>query len=103
MEDFVKIASVAEIPHGRMKTVVVNGKRFAVANINGEIFAIDDTCSHEQCSLGTEGYLDGSIIVCGCHGASFDMTTGNVLSLPAPTNIGSYEVKVENGEVYIRM
>ena len=102
MDDFVKVATAAEIPVGRMKTVMVGGKRVAVANVDGEFFAIDDVCSHEECSLGSEGYLDGNVVICGCHGSNFDVTNGKVLSLPAPTDVASYHVKVENGDVWIK-
>ncbi|EKD67335.1 MAG: hypothetical protein ACD_48C00471G0002 [uncultured bacterium] len=103
MDDFVKVATVAEIPVGRMKTVMVGGKRVAVANVDGEFFAIDDVCSHEECSLGSEGYLDGNVVICGCHGSNFDVTTGKVLSLPAPTDVTSYQTKVENGNIFVKL
>ena len=103
MDDFVKVATVAEIPVGRMKTVMVGGKRVAVANVDGEFFAIDDDCSHEECSLGSEGYLDGNVVICGCHGSNFDVTTGKVLSLPAPTDVTSYQTKVENGNIFVKL
>lgn len=102
MADFVKAVPVQNIPSGSMRTVVVNGKKIALANVDGEFFAIDDTCSHEQCSLGSEGLLDGNVVTCGCHGAQFDVTNGKVMSLPAPTDVTSYEVKIENGDVYVR-
>lgn len=102
MEDFVLAAQVADVEPGSMKTVFVRGKSVALANVDGEIFAIDDTCTHEHCSLGTEGALDGNVVICGCHGANFDVTTGKVLSLPALTDVGRYEVKVENGGIYVR-
>lgn len=99
----MKVATVAEIPVGRMKTVMVGGKRVAVANVDGEFFAIDDVCSHEECSLGSEGYLDGNVVICGCHGSNFDVTTGKVLSLPAPTDVTSYQTKVENGNIFVKL
>lgn len=103
MEGFVKIAEAGDIASGSMKTVVVSGKRIAIANVGGHFFAIDDTCSHEECSLGSEGFLDGNIVVCGCHGSNFDVTNGKVLSLPAPTDVASYQVKVEKGEIFVKV
>lgn len=100
---FVKAISVADISPGEKKTVFAGGHKLAVANIDGEFFAIDDACSHAQCSLGTEGFLDGNIVICGCHGAQFDMTNGKVLSLPAPIDVESYETKVENGFVWVQI
>jgi 3-phenylpropionate/trans-cinnamate dioxygenase ferredoxin subunit len=103
MSAFIAAVKAEEIPAGTKKTVLVSGKKIAIANVDGEFFAIDDTCSHEQCSLGTEGFLDGSIIICGCHGGTFDVTSGKVLSLPAPTDVQSYPTKVENGTVSIQI
>lgn len=102
MGTFYKVIAVSELPPGTKKTVMVSGKKLALANVDGSFFAIDDTCTHEQCSLGTEGFLDGNVVICGCHGAQFDVTSGKVLSLPAPVDVASYETKVENGEIYVR-
>lgn len=102
MVDFVAAARVSDIPNGSMKSVRVGGKTIAIANVDGQLFAIDDTCSHEQCSLGGEGFLDGSVVTCGCHGAQFDVTNGKALSLPAPVDVLSYPVKVEGDDILIK-
>lgn len=101
MANFTKVGVQSEFPEGTMKTIHVSGKRIALAYIEGEFFAIDDTCSHDACSLGSQGFLDGIIVVCGCHGAQFDVTTGEVLSLPATQSVSSYEVKVEGEDIMI--
>lgn len=102
MGGYVKVATRSEISAGTMKTISVGGKLVAFVNIDGEFFAVSDTCSHAQCSLGGQGMLEGSVITCGCHGAQFDATNGKVLSLPAMTDIVSYEVKVEDDDVFIK-
>ncbi len=103
MADFIKVATVADIPNGSMKTVRAQGKPIAIANVDGQFFAVGDTCTHEQCSLGTEGFLDGNIITCGCHGAQYDATSGKVLALPAPHDVASYRVKVEGADIFIQV
>ncbi len=100
---FTKAAAIQEIPTGTKKTVIVSGKRIAIANVDGEFFAIDDTCTHQQCSLGTSGFLDGSAIICSCHGAQFDVTTGAVLSLPATVDLNTYETSVEGEYVLVNI
>lgn len=97
----IKVAETSDIPNGNIKSFTVSGKRIAIANVNGQFFAIDDTCTHAQCSLGDEGILDGSTIICGCHGASFDVASGKVLSLPAPKDVESYKVKVRQGNILV--
>ncbi len=101
MANFVVAAKTSDIPVGSMKAIMVSGKRIALANVDGEYFAVDDTCTHAQCSLGGEGFLDGNVITCGCHGAQYDAPTGKVLALPAPAPLTSYQVKVEDGQVLI--
>lgn|SRR3989344_3118621 len=101
MGTFTKAIRVSDVSPGTKKTVVVSGKKIAIANVDGEFFAIDDTCSHQQCSLGGEGFLDGGVIICGCHGAQFDVTDGKVLSLPAVSGVGSYQTKVEGEDILV--
>lgn len=103
MADFVKIASIHDVTNGNMKTFIVRGRPVALANVDGEFFAVDDNCSHEECSLGSEGFLDGTTIICGCHGSQFDVASGKVLSLPAPTDIKTYPVKIEAEDVFVEM
>ncbi len=103
MEDFTVAAKVSDIADGSMKTVSVRGKFIAIANVGGQFFAVDDTCSHAACSLGSEGFLEGTTVTCGCHGAQFNITTGKVLSLPAVSDVAPYEVKLEAGEIWVKI
>lgn len=103
MDEFIKAASVDSIPPGSMQTCIVRGKKIAIANIDGDFFAIDDTCSHEECSLGTEGFLDQNVVTCGCHGAQFDVTNGDVISLPATKSVISYSVKIQGSDILIKL
>lgn len=103
MADYMKVAAVSDIPSGTMKTVTVKGKALAVTNVDGEFFAVDDACTHEHCSLGSEGFLDGNVITCGCHGGQFDSTTGKVLALPPTQDLGSYPVKVKGNDVLVEL
>ena len=98
---YTKIASTKDIDEGTMSTFDVDGKKIAIANIDGEYFGIDDTCSHAQCSLGDEGFLDGSSVICGCHGATFNAKDGKVMSLPATEDVASYKVKVEGDDIMV--
>lgn len=103
MSDFVSVCKVTDIAPGSMRTYSVRGRPVAIANVDGEFFAVSDTCSHEQCSLGTEGALDGNVIICGCHGAQFDVTNGSVMAPPAPTDIQSYKTKVADNNVLVQL
>lgn len=98
--EYVRVARRAEIPPGSIVRVEAGGHVIAVANVDGEFFAIDDTCSHEEASL-SEGGFTGDVVVCARHGARFNVKTGRVLSLPAVRSVATYAVKVEGDEVLV--
>jgi 3-phenylpropionate/trans-cinnamate dioxygenase ferredoxin subunit len=99
----VTIAPTTAIKPGELAAFDVEGVRIAVANADGRYFAIDDTCTHEQCSLSAEGTLEGTVVTCGCHGAQFDVTTGAVLAPPAPEPVKAYPLRVDNGSLVIEV
>jgi 3-phenylpropionate/trans-cinnamate dioxygenase ferredoxin subunit len=92
-----------DVKPGELSLFEVAGIRIAVANTGGRFFAINDTCTHEQCSLAEEGTLDGTVVTCGCHGAQFDVTTGAVLAPPAKEPVQSYVVRVEQDNLVLEM
>jgi 3-phenylpropionate/trans-cinnamate dioxygenase ferredoxin subunit len=98
--EYVRVARRADVPPGSITRVEAGGHAIALVNLNGELFAIDDTCSHEEASL-SEGGLSGEIVVCPKHGARFNVKTGRVLSLPAVRSVATYAVKVEGDDVLV--
>ena len=103
MENRQFVCSVTDLAPGSMRTFRVKGKQVALANVDGEYFAVDDSCTHNGCSLGTEGVLDGNVIICGCHGGQFDVTNGKVMAPPPEKNTRSYTVKIADGNVYLEI
>jgi len=100
---FKKIAKTKDIPKGKTKTFKIGKKeRICIANRGGKFFAVDDTCSHEECSLGG-GEIDEGELVCPCHGARFDLETGKVLTLPAVRDIKTYNIKVKGKEIFLKL
>ena len=97
----VTVCRTADIKPGELAGFDVEGIRLAVANADGRFFAIDDTCTHEQCSLAGEGTFEGTTVTCGCHGAQFDVTTGAVLAPPAPEPVKTYPLHVDQGNVVV--
>ena len=96
MAEFVKIATTADIPPGKVNVYEVDGRQIAVCNVDGTFYAIDDVCSHDGGSLD-QGELEGDQIECPRHGARFDVKTGRPLTLPAVMPVQSYPVQV-NGD-----
>jgi 3-phenylpropionate/trans-cinnamate dioxygenase ferredoxin subunit len=73
--EYVKALEASLLPAGTMKRVVVGGKDILVANVAGTYYAMDNKCTHLGGSL-SKGKLDGNIVTCPNHGASFELTTG---------------------------
>ena len=98
--EYVRVASVEEIPPGGVLAVSAGGRTVAVFNVDGTFHAVDDTCTHEYAPL-SQGARSGEIVTCSKHGSRFNVRTGRVLSLPAVVPVSTYPVKVEDGQVYI--
>lgn len=98
----VVVGKVADIHPGEMRAVTVDGTAIAVANVGGRFYAFDDTCTHEACSLA-DGFLEGTVVTCPCHGAEFDVTDGHVVAPPAPAPVSCYPVRVEGDRIVVEV
>ncbi len=99
----VTVGRTADVKPGQLAAFDVAGTRITVANADGRFFAIDDTCTHEQCSLAAEGTLEGTVVTCGCHGAQFDVTTGAVLAPPAFEPVQTYPLRVDGDTIVVEV
>ena len=94
------VARKSEIADGATKRVDVNGQSVLLCNVAGEIFAIEDVCTHDGGPLD-EGELMGDRIMCPRHGALFDVTSGAALTLPAVVPLPTYPVRIEGDAIYV--
>jgi 3-phenylpropionate/trans-cinnamate dioxygenase ferredoxin subunit len=99
-QEFVEAAKADEIRPGTMKRIELQGRRILLANVNGRLCAVDDTCTHEEASLST-GVLRGELVKCPLHGSRFSVCTGEVLEDPAEENLRTYPVRLEGGHILI--
>ncbi len=88
-----------QIPPGKGTCVKVGGKDVALFNVDGTVYALDDTCPHAGSSLGM-GKLDGKIVTCRAHGMKFDATTG-CFAGTADSAVASYPVRVVDGKILV--
>jgi nitrite reductase/ring-hydroxylating ferredoxin subunit len=77
MAEYVKVAQASELEPNHGKLVEVQGKKIALFNVDGKFHAIDNACTHRG----------GKV------------STGEVLSLPAPQAVGSYKVRVNGPDI----
>jgi 3-phenylpropionate/trans-cinnamate dioxygenase ferredoxin subunit len=102
MAEFHKIAGTDEVGPGEIKQYVVEERPVAVCNVDGELHAFEDICTHQYTHL-SEGEFVGSEVKCPLHGARFDVKSGAAKTLPAVKPLPTHEVKVEDGNVYVAL
>jgi 3-phenylpropionate/trans-cinnamate dioxygenase ferredoxin subunit len=95
-----RVAATSDVPEGQVRVVACGEKSLALSNIDGELYAIDNTCTHDNGPLG-EGRLQRGRVICPRHGAAFDAKTGKVLTLPAVRSVNAYRVVVEGDNVFV--
>lgn len=98
--EYVRVAALEDVPPGTLLGVEVGDERICLANVDGEIYALADNCSHQEFPLSA-GTLEDDQLECGWHGARFDVTNGKALCLPAIRPVKTYEVRVEDGAIYV--
>jgi 3-phenylpropionate/trans-cinnamate dioxygenase ferredoxin subunit len=100
MYEFVETGKLSEVPPGTMKRIDVRGRRILLANVNGRLCAVDDTCTHEEASLST-GVLKGEWVKCPLHGSRFNVCTGEALEEPAEADLASYPVRRQGEVIFV--
>ncbi len=95
-----KIANLSDVKPGKMFRATIDGQAILLANIDSEIFAIDDMCTHEDASL-YRGALKGHCVECPLHGSHFDFRTGKPDGNPATEAVKTYSVEIRDDEIFI--
>ncbi len=102
MAAYVNVSSAADLQPGQAKMVIAGDKRIALFNVDGNLFAIDDTCTHRGGPL-SEGACVNRVVTCPWHGAQFSVENGEALSPPAPRSVSTYPVRVTGGFVEVEV
>ena len=94
------LADRSQIASGKTLRIERNGEPILLCNVDGEIYAIEDLCTHDGGELD-QGELDGCRIECPRHGAFFDVTTGAALTMPAILPVRTYKVRLAGDAIFI--
>jgi len=104
MGEVVRLCGRDELEPGTARRIDVGTHRIAVVRIDDEIFAIGDTCSHENYSLSEgEVLTEECEIECWKHGSTFDLRTGEPQTLPATKAVPVYAVRLEGDDVMVEL
>ena len=99
-DEFVAVARLSQLPEGGTLRVRVDDNPVLLANVEGTVYACDDTCTHEDSSLYL-GCLKGALISCTLHGSRFDVRTGEPQDPPASEPLATYAVRIEGDEILV--
>ena len=96
----IDVCPVEELPPGERRMIDVNGRKVGVFNADGDLYAIEDRCSHDDGPLA-EGPFDppARTVECPRHGSLFDLETGRPKTLPAYLPVETFRVRVEDGTI----
>lgn len=100
----IPVCLLSELPEGQAVRVAGRAPEgqapIAVFHAEGALYAVDDTCTHQDASLA-DGYLEGCLVECPLHAATFDLRTGRPTGPPATRAVRTHEVTVQDGTVYV--
>lgn len=102
MAEFIKAIEENKLEEGILVPVTVSNRSLGLVKSGNRYFAFEDKCTHAGCSL-SEGLLEDMEVECPCHGARFNIESGEVLALPATLPIKTYPTKVTDGWVMVEV
>lgn len=92
--------NVDELADGQARQMPA-APHIAIYRVGDDFYATQDSCSHEEWSLGEDGELEGHEVLCSLHLARFDIRDGRALCLPALKPLKTYPVSVTDGQVLV--
>ena len=101
MTAWVRVCAESELLPGESRVAWDGDTPILVVNLDGELYALEDKCTHEDFELSA-GPIDGDQIECTLHGARFDLRTGEALCAPAYSAVPKFPVKREDAAIWTR-
>jgi naphthalene 1,2-dioxygenase system ferredoxin subunit len=101
-QGWVKAADRSALAEGDVLGVIVSGKEIALYDLDGEVFATDDICTHAYAKL-SDGWLDKGEIECPLHAGRFDVKTGKALCPPVTEDVKTYPIRIVGEEIQVKL
>lgn len=101
-DNWTEVAKAEDIPEQGTLPVTFAGEPVCLYNVNGQIYATHDICTHGHASLSEGFIIEDGLIECPLHQGSFDIRTGQAVGVPCKEAIRVYPVKVEGGAVFLK-
>jgi naphthalene 1,2-dioxygenase system ferredoxin subunit len=98
--NWIDVSALDDVPEEDVLGVETAGRDVALYNVDGQVYATDNICSHGHARL-CDGFLEGFEIECPLHQGKFDIRNGKPMCEPVTEPLRSYPVKIENGRVFV--
>jgi 3-phenylpropionate/trans-cinnamate dioxygenase ferredoxin component len=96
-----RVARLSAVPEGEARGFTVQGREIVLCRVEDEVYALQGICTHQELPLDG-GEVDGTVLTCEWHGATFDVCTGRVLGPPATAPLRTFPARTdENGDIWI--
>ena len=96
----VDVAACTAVVEGEAREFNLEGEEIVLCNVEGEIYALQGMCTHQELPLDGGGIEDG-VLTCEWHGAEFDVCTGNARTLPATRKLKTFETRIRDGRIFV--
>ena len=101
-EAWIDAAARDDVPEGDVVGVIVAGKDIALYEVEGQIYATANACTHGAARM-SDGFLEGEEIECPLHQGKFNVCTGKAMCAPLTDDIKTFPVKIENSRIYLKL
>jgi naphthalene 1,2-dioxygenase system ferredoxin subunit len=101
-DNWIDVMDQAAVPQADVTAVIVGGKEIALYEVDGEIFATDNLCTHGAARM-SDGFLEGREIECPLHQGRFDVCTGKAMCAPLTEDIRVYPVRIDKQRVFVNI
>jgi len=99
--EYTRIGNVSDFPTGTLRTVIVSEDSILVANVNGKLYAMSNSCTHRGAPLN-DGELDHDVVICPWHGGQFNVATGKAINPPPMKDLLVFEILIKGSDVLLR-
>ncbi|MDH4872013.1 non-heme iron oxygenase ferredoxin subunit [Pseudomonas sp. BN515] len=101
--DWIPVGSFSELfDDENCCGITVDGLKIGLFLVEGQLFALDDICTHGNARL-SDGDLEGYEIECPLHAGAFDLRNGKALCSPLSKDTRCHSVKVDDDQIYIQL
>ena len=102
LSEWIKACNLEQVKEGQLLGLTINDKKILLANLKGKIHATDLICTHANADLST-GFLSEEGVRCPLHLSVFNLQDGKPQNLPAETPLKTYNVKIDQNEIYVEV